>query len=225
MTRKEIKAHLKPFQVEASYLQFFFEDDEEGADSRYRQILDTVELVRYNPHLDSEGEIISADFWLLWLPAFFDQARPHLLKGSSVSAPEPWERRFPTEYGTLHPSVIQLPEEEAEGWATWQKARRREWDYPAPGRSEGLLRASHGPAEAGRSGSRIRSFRSLLPHSLRTDLVGIQHPGAVDGIHAQWPLSGAIQMHLRTAPGAKGLCFDLMGNGRTERIDRTRDYG
>ena len=95
LTKKEIEEHLEPFQTAPSFLRFIYEGaGEYDADSQYRQILDTVELVRYNPHLDSEGEIISVDFWIYWMPAYFDAARTHVFQCSSITAPDSYERRF-----------------------------------------------------------------------------------------------------------------------------------
>ena len=76
-------------------MHFFGEgEEEEDADAQFKQILDTVELVRYNPHLDSEGEIISVDFWIYEMLAYFDSCRTHVFKCSSVSVPDSYERRF-----------------------------------------------------------------------------------------------------------------------------------
>ena len=50
LTKKEIEEHLKPFQTAPSFLRFIGEGEEEDdADAQFKQILDTVELVRYNP--------------------------------------------------------------------------------------------------------------------------------------------------------------------------------
>ena len=131
MTKEEIGAHLKPFQTEPSFLQFRYAGAEESADSQFKQILDSVELVRYNPHLDADGEITRVDFWLLWMPAWFDQMKPHVIKCFSVEAPDSYIRDFKAEKGTLHLEVIEPIQEAvaAELWAKWQKARKRELEY------------------------------------------------------------------------------------------------
>jgi len=130
MTREELEEHLKPFQTLPSYLRMIYSDDPSGADSAFRQVLDTVELVRFNPHLDADGEIVRADFWLLWMPGWYADQKPHCLKFTEVLEPEPYIRRFRGEYGFLHLQTIdeQEVEEKAE-YERWQGIKKNRLAY------------------------------------------------------------------------------------------------
>ena len=130
MSREELEAHLKPFQTEPSYLRMIYSDDPSGADSSFWQILDTVELVRFNPHLDADDKIVRADFWLLWMPGWYGDCKPHCCKCTEVLEPDTYIRHFRLEDDFLHLQTIDEQEtQKMAEWERWQGIKENRADY------------------------------------------------------------------------------------------------
>jgi len=123
----EIEGHLKPFKEAPSFMSVIYpgNDPPNG-----KHALDAVELVRYNPHLDSEGEIMAVDFWLYWMPIYFDNGRGHVIKFNSITAPQEHIRRFINKEGyQLHLEQILDRKELLKSWQKWQDFRAGDAEY------------------------------------------------------------------------------------------------